>query len=70
MRMLTVMEMDTVSGGEKKSFIQNLGQCTADTLTGAAVGAGIGAVTGAGAPVFIVLGAISFNLGSDACNAL
>ena len=70
MRTLTVMEMDAVSGAEGKSFLQNFAQCTADTMTGAAVGAGIGAITGAGAPVLIVLGAISFNLGSDACNAL
>ena len=43
MRTLTVMEMDAVSGGAEKSFLQNLAQCTADTLTGAAIGAGLGA---------------------------
>ncbi len=70
MRMLTVMEMDAVAGGEK-SFLQNFGQCTVDTLIGGAAGAALGAATGgvATAPLFI-LGLFAGNFGSDACNAL
>ena len=70
MRTLTLTEMDVVSGGEN-SFVQNLGQCTVDTLMGGAAGAALGVVTGgaASAPLTI-LGLIAGNLGSDACNAL
>ena len=74
MRTLTVTELDAVSGGTRegngKSFIQNFAQCTADTLTGAAVGAGAGAATGVAAVPLAIIGAVAFNLGSDACNAL
>jgi len=64
MRALTVMEMDAVSGGNGKSLIQNIGQCTVDTGIGAAAGAAIGGLVG-GAVV-----AIAASLASDACNAL
>lgn len=77
MRELNVMEMDAVlggtgnsSGGNGRSFIQNFAQCTADTITGAAVGAGAAAALGVGAVPFAIFGAVSFNLGSDACNSL
>ena len=69
MRTLTVMEMDAVAGGEN-SFVENLFGCAADTFTGAALGAGAGAITGAGAAVTGIVGAILYNLSSDACNAL
>ena len=71
MRTLAVMEMDAVSGGEEKSFLQNFAQCTADTLMGGAAGAAVGVATGgtALAPL-VIIGLIAGNLGSDACNAL
>ena len=75
MRTLTRMELDAVSGGNGNSLIQNIGQCTVDTLAGGAAGAALGL---AAAPVtaglslkpLIVLGLIAGSLGSDACNAL
>ena len=70
MRTLTATEVNDVSGGEN-SFLQNLGQCTVDTLVGGVAGAALGVVTGgtASAPLTII-GLIAGNLGSDACNAL
>ena len=75
MRALTVMELDAVSGGNGKSFLQNIGQCTVDTLAGGAAGAALGLATapvtaGLSVKPLIVLGLIGGNLGSDACNAL
>ena len=64
MRVLTVMELDAVSGGNGKSFLQNFGQCTLDTALGAAAGSAIGG------PWVGAIVAIAANLGSDACNAL
>ena len=64
MRSLTVTEMDAVSGGNGKSFIQNFAQCTFDTALGAAAGMAVGG------PVVASFVALAANLGSDSCNAL
>ena len=65
MRMLTVMEMDTVSGGEKKSFIQNLGPVHRRHAHGRRRrGGDRGSNRRQAQPVFIaILGAICLQLG-------
>ncbi len=70
MRTLTVVEMESISGGDDP-FLKNLGQCTVDTLVGGAAGAALGVATGGVAMTpLVILGLIAGNLGSNACNAL